>query len=64
MTIAMVFGPMIAPIFAGFFATTIGWQDVFLILLVVGLIVFFWLLKSLPETRWIGAGQFKAAKGF
>ena len=59
MTIAMVFGPMIAPIFAGFFVMATGWQDVFFILLVVSLIVFFWLLKSLPETRWIGAGQFK-----
>ena len=30
MTVAMVFGPMVAPIFAGFFAMTIGWQNVFL----------------------------------
>ncbi len=63
MTIAMVFGPMIAPIFAGFFATTIGWQDVFLILTVISLIVFFWLLKSLPETKWIGACQCKKTQG-
>ena len=64
MTVAMVFGPMVAPIFAGFFAMTIGWQNVFFILLFVSLFVLFWLLKSLPETRWIGTGQSKNPQGF
>ena len=64
MTVAMVFGPMVAPIFAGFFAMTIGWQNVFFILLFVSLFVLFWLLKSLPETRWNGSGQSKNPQGF
>ena len=64
MTIAMVLGPMIAPIFAGFVSETIGWQNIFSILFFASLIIFFWLLKSLPETRWLGTSQRQKPQGF
>jgi DHA1 family bicyclomycin/chloramphenicol resistance-like MFS transporter len=64
LTIAMVLGPMMAPAIAGFIAEISGWQHMFFLMLLVSLFTLSWLVKSLPETRWIGATPQDRAQGF
>ena len=64
LTIALVLGPMIAPAIAGFIAEISGWQHMFFLMLLVSLFTLSWLVKSLPETRWIGSTPQDRAQGF
>lgn len=64
LTMAMVIGPMFAPTIAGLFATHLGWQYLFWFHFVAGLLAMLWLVRGLPETRWLGEAADAPPQGF
>lgn len=63
LTMAMVIGPMFAPTIAGLFATHLGWQYLFWFSGAVGALTVVWMLRRLPETRWLGVATGDDAGG-
>jgi len=50
-TMAVIAAPMIAPLLGGFLDTVLGWQSIFVFLVVASLFVLAWAAWALPETR-------------
>ena len=48
---ALAFSPAIGPLIGGFIGQYAGFRFVFLSLVIMGMILFFWSLNSLPETK-------------
>lgn len=59
---ALAFSPAIGPLIGGFIGQYYGFRVVFLFLVVMGMILLFWSLKRLPETKTVNATSFSVQK--
>ncbi|EDN9472560.1 multidrug effflux MFS transporter [Listeria monocytogenes] len=59
---ALAFSPAIGPLIGGFIGQYYGFRVVFLFLVVMGMILLFWSLKRLPETKTANATPFSVQK--
>ncbi|MBC1469423.1 multidrug effflux MFS transporter [Listeria welshimeri] len=57
---ALAFSPAIGPLVGGFIGQFYGFRAVFLCLVIMGMALFFWSLKRLPETNTVTTTSFSA----
>lgn len=55
---ALAFSPAIGPLVGGFLGEYSGFRAVFLFLVIMGMVLLFWSLKSLPETHLMDSTKF------